>query len=180
MCKLILVIPDLEKLSTTDWAVLAFLLEGETHGFRVAAAFSAKGELGKIWKVQRTQVYRSLEHLLNQGLIQPIRQEPGETGPPRTLFAATDLGVEAARGWLQTPVTRLRMGRSDLRLKLAFLARLDLDPQPLIQQQRQVFVKLLLELGQLQPASQIDRITLLWRTEMAQASLRFLDQLLKG
>lgn len=167
----------IEKLTTTDWAVLVFLLEGEVHGFRVASVFGNKGELADIWRVQRTQIYRSIEHLVAGGLAQPVRQETGEAGPPRTLYVVTPKGLEAAQNWLETPVGRLRMGRSDLRLKLAFLARAGRDPRALIQRQRGVYQKQLNELTQTVPKTEIERIAHLWRIEMAEASLRFLEQL---
>lgn len=167
---------DFSKLSTTDWAVLAFLLEGECHGFKVAAAFSATGPLGTIWRVQRPQIYRSLEHLVEQQLAKPVRQESGD-GPPRSLYAATLLGLETAQVWLQTPVPRLRMGRSELRLKLAFLLRGRNDPTTLIENQRKVYTGLLQELNRNPVTDPLERIAWLWRIEMAQASLNFLDRL---
>ncbi|MCX7783382.1 MAG: PadR family transcriptional regulator [Meiothermus sp.] len=167
------------KLSTTDWAVLAALLEQPSHGFRIAALFAPEGELGDIWRIQRTQVYRALEHLEARGLVEALRQEEGDAGPPRTLFAATSGGRASALRWLHTPVTQLRYGRSDLRLKIAFLIRLGLDLGPLLEAQKGVFAEILDNLRkQPQGAEGIHLVSILWRMEMAKASLRFIEQLL--
>ncbi len=170
----------LQKLSTTDWAVLAALLEQPSYGFRIAALFAPSGDLGHIWRVQRTQVYRALEHLEACGLVAVVRQEEGQAGPPRTLFALTEDGRSIALSWLYTPVTRLRYGRSDLRLKIAFLMRLEQDARPLLQAQQKVYRTMLQELvTQRQEARGVQAVSLLWRIEMAKASLRFIAQLLR-
>lgn len=169
-----------QKLSTTDWAVLALLAEREAHGFKIAAAFS-EGELASIWKIQRPQVYRALEHLLARGLAQPLRQEAGEAGPTRTLYGVSAQGQQAVSEWLYTPVTRLRFGRSDLRLKIAFLLRRKLDVQPLLGQQQEVYGAMLQQLqSQVGLAVGVERVSLLWRLEMARAGLRFVEQVLAG
>ncbi|RIH89366.1 Transcriptional regulator PadR-like family protein [Meiothermus luteus] len=167
------------RLSTTDWAVLVALLEGVSHGFRLAALFSPAGELGDIWRIQRPQVYRALEHLRARGLVRQVGQEEGEAGPPRTLFDLTEEGRRAALKWLYTPVERLRYGRSDLRLKLAFLLRLSLDPGPLLQAQREVFAQILTGLEVRLPKAQgLERVSTLWRLQMARASLEFIQQMM--
>lgn len=169
-----------QKLSTTDWAVLAALLEQESHGFRIAALFASNGELGAIWRIQRTQVYRALEHLEARGLIEVVRQEEGDAGPPRTLFSTTPRGQTSGLKWLLTPVVRLRYGRSDLRLKIAFLLRLGHDLRPLLLAQQEVYSRILQELSaQHVRAEDVQAVSLLWRLEMAKASLRFVEQLLK-
>lgn len=167
------------KLSTTDWAVLAALLEQPSHGFRIAALFAPEGDLGDIWRIQRTQVYRALEHLEARGLIEAMRKEEGQAGPPRTLFAATQQGQTHAVHWLNTPVARLRNGRSDLRLKIVFLMRLGYDLAPLLEAQKAVFTGILEDLqAQNQKAEGCDLVSVLWRLEMAKASLGFIEQLI--
>ncbi|MCS7058218.1 MAG: PadR family transcriptional regulator [Meiothermus sp.] len=166
------------RLSTTDWAVLSALLEGASHGFRLAVLFSREGELGDIWRIQRPQVYRALEHLRVRGLVQEVGREEGG-GPPRTVFALTEAGRRAALGWLYTPVERLRYGRSDLRLKLAFLLRLSLDPTPLLQAQQELFTQILAGLEVRLPEAQgLERLSVLWRLQMARASLDFIAQMM--
>lgn len=160
--------------------MLAALLECDSHGFRIAALFAPGGELEDIWRIQRTQVYRAIEHLEAAGLVRAVRQEEGEAGPPRTLFAPTEEGRVLALQWLYTPVERLRYGRSDLRLKIAFLMRLDLDLKPLLLAQREVYCQILQALqARRSQVEGVEEVSLLWRLEMAEAGLRFAEQLLK-
>ncbi|PZA06469.1 MULTISPECIES: PadR family transcriptional regulator [unclassified Meiothermus] len=169
----------LPKLSTSDWAVLAALAEGEAHGFHLAALFSAGGELGSVWSIQRPQVYRVLEHLTQAGLARAVRREPGLAGPQRTVFAATEAGRGAVEEWLRLPVTRLRLGRSELRLKLIFLLRSGADWGPLLSRQRAHYQRTLHTLEAQEAHQQgVGRIVLLWRLEHAKAGLRFVERLL--
>ncbi|WP_018466859.1 PadR family transcriptional regulator [Calidithermus timidus] len=168
------------ELSTSDWAVLAAVAEGETHGFRLAALFGAGSELGQIWRIQRPQVYRALEHLEQQGFIVEVGREAGEGGPPRVLYRISDRGRERLEQWLRLPVTRLRFGRSDLRLKLAFLLRSGRSCRDLLTLQREVYRAQLQSLEVLsQSARGVVRVSLLWRLEMAQAGLRYVERLLE-
>lgn len=169
------------ELSTSDWAVLAAVAEGETHGFAVAALFAPRSELGEIWRIQRPQVYRALEHLERRGLVVEAGREAGEGAPPRLRYRITPQGREWLERWLETPVTRLRLGRSDLRLKLAFLLRSGRDWRGLLEAQRRVYQA---QLEALEPAGQaatgVARVSLLWRLEMARAGLRYVEELLEG
>lgn len=165
-------------LSTTDWAVLAALAEGEAHGFQIAGLFGPQGGLGEIWKLQRTQVYRALEHLQRQNLIEATRQETGEAGPPRTRYALTLTGQQQVSQWLNTPVTQLRYGRSDLRLKLAFLLRSGQSGTTLLEAQRQVYHHLLNQLEQRTAHDLVEQMSLLWRLETVRAGLRFVQVML--
>ena len=50
----------LPELSLSDWAVLALVTEGPTHGWPVVRELRADGSLGRVWTVARAVVYRSL------------------------------------------------------------------------------------------------------------------------
>jgi hypothetical protein len=65
------------------------------------------------------------------------------------------------------------------RLKLAFLLRLECSLKPLLQAQEAVYRQILRELEAQQPlqATGVQRVSLLWRLEMARASLRFVEQI---
>lgn len=166
-------------LSTTDAAVLALLAESEAHGFKVAAAFTPEGELGDIWTLQRTQIYRALEHLERSYLIMPVRSEAGDSGPSRTVYRITQEGQEWVETWLSSPVNKLRYGRSDLRLKLAFWLRSGRRPERLLEAQHKVFQAIFATLDAKLPLVEgVDRMSLLWRLEMARGSLLFVETLL--
>jgi len=168
------------ELSTSEWAVLAAVGEGETHGFLLGALFEPGSELGGIWRIQRPQIYRALERLEHRGLIAEAGREAGEGGPPRVRYRVTPRGREEVNRWLSQPVTQLRFGRSDLRLKLAFLLRSGQDWRGLLVAQGQIYRA---QIDAFEAASReaegVARISLLWRLEMARAGLRYLERLLE-
>jgi DNA-binding PadR family transcriptional regulator len=167
--------------SLNDWGVLALLAERPAHGFQLAKAFAKEGELGLVWAIQRQQVYRALEHLERDGLVRRLRQEEGGSGPPRTVYAATEAGQGAVATWLEEPVERLRQVRHALLLKLAFLARRGRDADPLLAAQRPLAERMVVACERrLGGAPPTERIVLAWRLESARALLRFLDELGDG
>src|ERR1700753_1268782 len=102
-------VPDPEPpLSRSEWIVLSVICEGLTHGNAVSRAVGPEGELGQIWHVQRGVVYRSLDRLLDLGLIRSAGQEFLPPGPVRSRVEATDEGQAAARSWQQQPVQHMR------------------------------------------------------------------------
>jgi len=165
----------LSTLSLSDAAVLAALGEGPAHGFKLAALFAKRGELGTVWTVQRPQIYRALERLCAHGLARSAGREASETGPPRLLYALTQAGREALTSWLDTPVTHLRDARSELLLKLIFLERRRDDPARLLAAQEEHFRNVQLEYEtRLNTAQGAERLALHWRLEAVGAALRFL------
>ena len=129
-----------EDLATGEWAVLALVAEGETHGFAVARALAPGGDVGRVWAMRRPLVYRTLEVLTGLELIRAAGTEPSESGPPRTLLAITPVGAERLQNWLDAPVEHVRDGRSELMLKLLFLDRAGRDPGNLLDAQSESFV----------------------------------------
>lgn len=167
---------QLRSLSTGDWAILACLGEGPAHGFKLAAVFAKGGELGSVWTLQRPQVYRAIEHLEARQLVSAVRREPGDNGPPRTLYALTDLGERTLSDWLSTPAEHLRDGRSELLLKLIFVERHELDLEPLLSAQHRHFSGILkANEAKLGCTEGPERIALEWRVASARAALQFLE-----
>lgn len=167
---------SVKSLSTSDWAVLAFLSEQAAHGFLLATVFAKDGELGVVWTLQRPQVYRAIEHLEARTLISAIKREAGDNGPPRTLYALTELGQLTLREWLKTPVQHLRDGRSALLLKLIFTERQQSNPEPLLQAQHRHFSSILHAYeAKLRGAAGPERVAIEWRIASAQGALRFLE-----
>lgn len=164
-------------MSLSDWAVLAALAERPTHGFRLAALFAKRGELGTVWTIQRPQVYRALEHVGARAFTEASGTELGNSGPPRLRYAVTRKGQEAANDWFQTPVTHLRDARSELLLKLVFLERSGANPEPLLKAQLELFRRVQRDYEtRLAASSGAERLALEWRLETIQAALRFLER----
>jgi DNA-binding PadR family transcriptional regulator len=75
-------------------AVLAALLEGESSGYDLAKGFDAS--VANFWMATPQQLYRELDRLAEQGLIQ-ARVVHQERRPNKRLFSLTDAGRDAIR-----------------------------------------------------------------------------------
>lgn len=167
-----------EDLNLGEWAVLAVLVEGPTHGFAVARATAPGGEIGAIWSIRRPLVYRALDLLHERGLIEAIGDEPSPRGPRRRIMRATETGRAQVRRWLDEPVAHIRDARSALLLKLLFLDRGGRDPGHLLGAQAQRFGATLGALEEQRAhAAGFDRVLFSWRVESASAAVRFVEAL---
>lgn len=163
-------------LAAGDWAVLAVVAEGPTHGFAVAKTLAPDGEIGCVWSLSRPLVYRSLDQLVDVGLVEKGAAEPSERGPHRTTVQATARGKRMVGGWLKEPVEHVRDVRSLLMLKLLFIARSQLDPLPLLDAQTELMLPVAAALEtRVRSAEGFDRTLVRWRLESTLAVLRFLD-----
>jgi len=75
-------------------AVLAALLEGESSGYDLAKDFDAS--VANFWPATPQQLYRELDRLAGQGLIQ-ARVVHQERRPNKRMFSLTDAGRDAIR-----------------------------------------------------------------------------------
>ena len=165
-------------MTPSEWAVLALLAEGPTHGFAIARAMGEDGEIGRVWSLRRPRVYYAIDALTRQGLAKADRTVPSSSGPHRTLLRITPAGRRAVTEWLAAPVDHVRDARSLLLLKLLFLDRRGADTRPLLEAQRARFESIAERLhGAVNQATGFDRTLLKWRLETATAALRFIDSI---
>lgn len=75
-------------------AVLAALLEGESSGYDLAKDFDAS--VANFWPATPQQLYRELDRLAEQGLIQ-ARIVQQERRPNKRMFSLTEAGRDAIR-----------------------------------------------------------------------------------
>ncbi len=73
-------------------AVLAALLEGESSGYDLAKTFDAS--VANFWMATPQQLYRELDRLADQGLIQ-ARLVHQDRRPNKRMFSLTEAGYEA-------------------------------------------------------------------------------------
>ena len=167
-----------DQLTTGEWAVLALVDEGSTHGFAVARSMAPDGEVGRVWSMRRPLVYRTLDVLRERKLTQTAGTEASRTGPQRTLVEATAEGHRKVADWLVEPVAHVRDARSELLLKLLFLDRRGEAPDTLLDAQRERFHEQERELRAVLDAAEGFSHTLaLWRVENTAAAVRFVDAL---
>lgn len=168
-----------DELTAGEWAVLALLAGGPTHGFAMARAMEPEGEVGRIWSVRRPLVYRAVDTLTALELVRPAGTVASRSGPARTILEATPNGKRAVTRWLRQPVAHVRDARSMLMLKLLFLSRRDASPEPLLNAQRKRFAKVAEGLGSAaDEADGFERALLLWRLESTTAAIRFVETML--
>ena len=165
-----------QQLLLGEWACLGILYAGSTHGFAIAARLKPEGDIGRVWSLSRALTYRSLEQLSVRGYVRPVGEEPGIAGGNRTILAATRAGRHQLRKWLSTPVAHLRDLRSELLLKLIIARECGIDMSEMLQRQRTRVAALCATLDA-QVSESSDDVVALWRSESANAALRFLDRL---
>jgi DNA-binding PadR family transcriptional regulator len=166
-----------EQLLLGEWACLGILYPAPTHGFAIAARLKPGGDIGRVWSLSRPLTYRSLDQLTSRGCIHAVGEEPGIAGGNRTILAATRSGRAQLRKWLHTPVAHLRDLRSELLLKLIIAELCDIDVSKMVEEQYEHIEQLAIALsGQIEDHTSVD-VVALWRRELSQAALRFLDQL---
>src|SRR3954454_15738813 len=167
-----------DQLAPGEWAVLALVEEGPTHGFAVARALEPSGEVGQVWSMRRPLVYRTLDVLEDRKLTQQAGTEASTAGPQRTVIEVTAEGREKVHAWLEQPVEHVRDARSELMLKLLFLDRRAIAPDALLEAQRERFREQERQLRDVLDASDgFTRTLALWRVENTAAAVRFVDAL---
>ena len=167
----------LPDLSLSDWAVLAIVAEGPTHGWPIVRALRADGSIGRVWTVARAVVYRSLATLVARGLVEEHGEVPGGRGPQRTIVRATRSGRAALRRWLDTPVEHVRDVRTELLVKLAVRERAGLPSQELVGRQLAQLQPVFRAVGARPAGEGFDLVLARWRREQALAVERFLKSL---
>ena len=159
-----------------EYLVLGLIDERPTHGFALARLVARDGALGRVYVIPRPVVYRSIGRLAEAGLVQPQGVERGQGGPQRTVFRITPRGRRVLRSWLSRPVEHVRDLRTEFLAKLALLERLGSDPGPLLAAQRRVLTPIVDALTEQKlQARNFDRTIIAWRYQVAQAAIRFLD-----
>jgi DNA-binding PadR family transcriptional regulator len=163
---------------------LGLLAEGPTHRFALARELSPTGQVGQVWTIHRPLVYRAVGRLEELGLVEAVGSEPSATGPPRTTLRATADAERRVAEWLEAPVAHVRDVRSELLVKLVFLARAGRSSTGLLARQREALrpVREALEARRAvlekAGADSPEGVVAAWRHHFAAAVDRLLDDML--
>jgi DNA-binding PadR family transcriptional regulator len=170
-------VSDEPRVSLSEWIVLSLVCEQPTYGLAVVALLARDGDLGQIWHVQKSMVYRAMDRLEQLGYIRTIGTEPSSFGGPvKSLSQATSVGQSAARAWLGKPVDHPRDVRSEFLIKLALRDRIGTDSSELLRRQHAQLAPIAAVLSdRLRGATGLQRTLALWRSESISATLRFLE-----
>lgn len=158
-------------LSLARWALLGLLAEQPRHGFALTKLLAPRGEVGQLWSVPISVVYRSLTGLEQAGLVRETSIEASDLGPQRTVYAITDVGGRTLEAWLGEPVSHVRDVRSELMLKLLLLERSNRSHHSLLEAQGERFAEVAAGLEATGPHAGVLGH---WRLENARAVIRFL------
>jgi len=166
-------------MSLSDWVVLAVIAEEPRHGFSVARELAPDAPIGQVWTVRRPLVYRALEYLSGDRLIEASRTEPGTQGPHRTVYRTTRAGRARLARWLDAPVEHPRDVRSELLVKFVLRARRGEALTPLARCQLELFAPVTDGLTRAaRRATGADRVVARWRLESTRAITRTLDAII--
>jgi DNA-binding PadR family transcriptional regulator len=156
--------------------LLALLLRGPMHGYRLRAEFEAS--TGTTWPLNVGQVYTTLARLERDGLVAPLGEADAEG---RVMYELTDAGREEVGRWFATPVERQSRPRDELAIKLAMALMTEgVDVHAVLQAQRTATLRSLQELTRLKAGADevADAAWLLVLEAMifqAEAEVRWLD-----
>jgi PadR family transcriptional regulator AphA len=171
-----------DELLLGEWACLGIVCAAPAHGFAVAAELRPDGPIGRVWSMSRALTYRSLDQLVERGLVRVVGEEPGIAGGTRTVLGPTRSGGARLRRWLAEPVAHLRDLRTELLLKVVLADRCGIDAAPMLARQRARVAELAgaiaAQAPPVGPPTGSRDVVILWRLESSQAALRFVDRLL--
>jgi DNA-binding PadR family transcriptional regulator len=106
------------------YAVLAALLEGEASGYELSKVFDVS--LANFWPATPQQLYRELDRLAGEGLIES-RTVPQERRPTKRLFSLTQAGRERLSTFAAEPTRRPTAVRDEFLIKMQAMD--GVDPQ---------------------------------------------------
>ena len=167
---------DGRRRSAGEWSILALLAEAPAHGWALSVQLEPRGEIGAIWSLSRPLVYRALELLREDGLVEPVGASASTRGPSRALYRPTRRGRATLARWLSSPVEHVRDLRPDLLLKLIFLQRAGKETAALLVAQHARLELFVADLERELEAAPPDHAMLVrYRLEIAHAALRFVE-----
>lgn len=160
-----------EPLGLAQGACLSLVAIGHHHGWALVRELAPDGDIGRIWSLSRPLTYRTIDQLVDRGLVERAGTEPG-SGPARAVLAITAEGARRARRWVVTPVEHLRDTRTELLVKLELGGRLGADRATFIRAQRAAFAPIIDSMAHRPDQDLVD----VWRGESSASVARFLDQ----
>ena len=152
--------------------VLTLVVEQPRHGWALQRELAPGSEIGRAWTLSRQLVYRTVDTLVEEGLLRKGRRTGGD-GPERVVLSPTAAGRRRALSWLDEPVTHVRDVRTVLLVKLVLRRRMGLPNGRFLARQRRTLAPVADAIVARRDGDEVDR----WRAESAAAAIRFLDSL---
>lgn len=102
-------------------AVLALAVEQPMHPYRMQQLIKERGKDEVINVGQRSQLYKTIDRLVRDGLLIAQGSERDEARPERTVYATTEAGTRAAEEWTVAMLTTPRWDFPEFTAALAYL-----------------------------------------------------------
>ena len=100
-------------------AILGLLHYGDMHGYRIKDHLEKN--FGNMWTVNYGQLYPSLKHLREEGLITMVEVAPSDDGGPhKKLYSITGRGREEFRTWIESSPERQMFLRDPFLMRFIF------------------------------------------------------------
>ncbi len=106
-------------------AVLALAAEEPMHPYRMQQLLRERGKDQVVNVGQRSQLYKTIDRLVRDGLLVARGTERAATRPERTVYAVTDAGRELAVTWTLDMLTAPRHEFAEFTAALSYLPLLD-------------------------------------------------------
>lgn len=106
-------------------AVLALAVEAPMHPYRMQQLIRERGKDEVINVGQRSQLYKTIDRLVREGLLVAQATERDASRPERTVYAATDAGRQAATTWTVEMLAAPRRDYPEFTAALAYLPVID-------------------------------------------------------
>lgn len=110
--------------SAVNAAVLSLVIERPSYGGEIGRRFEARFD--GLLATRQQHIYRALQRLVDDGLIEPIPLEGGD-GSTRDGWRATAAGARLYRAWLREPVPYGDDALAQIRIRLASARGDDLE-----------------------------------------------------
>jgi DNA-binding PadR family transcriptional regulator len=108
-------------------AVLALLFEAPMHPYRMQQLIKERGKDAVVNVGQRSQLYKTIDRLLREGLIKVAEIEREAARPERTVYTITDEGRQATVEWTTAMLATPRRDFPEFTAGLAYLPVLTPD-----------------------------------------------------
>ena len=106
-------------------AVLALATEEPMHPYRMQQLIRERGKDKVVNVGQRSQLYKTIDRLVRDGLLVAQGTERASARPERTVYAVTDAGRDLAVTWTLDMLTAPRHEFAEFTAALAYLPLLD-------------------------------------------------------
>jgi DNA-binding PadR family transcriptional regulator len=156
------------------FALPGFLAHDPKHNYDLKNELEQA--LGGHWEINFGQIYTTLARMERDGLVEMVEED--RDGRGKKTYRLTDPGRKELNAWLEEPVEKPRQLRDEFFIKLV-IGRLagPVDPQPMIDRQRQAYLQQLRELTALADRTEDANLKVMVEGAILhlQADLRWLD-----